>query len=472
MPLHMLACQHAATFQHARSPERVRRRLSQAVSRALEAPQTSDARIIRVEVPAPEVDPLAWLHAQPHAQKLYWSGRDDGVAIAGVEAADGCVGATRADVDRLQARQMGVAPLEDDRVRYYGGFRFDAEAEPDAAWASFGTYRFVLPRFELARRRGETVLACNLVLPRDGAHGPRILSRIAALAFPLHRTPGRLPLPVTRHDHPGPDAWRRDVEQALRAFRRTALEKVVLARKAVFGFAERLDPALLLFHLQAATPNCFHFCFQPVCEAAFVGASPERLFRREGGRIVSEAVAGTRPRGASASVDARLLEELMGSDKEQREHGYVRRNISETLAAFCDALDVDARASEMKLARGRHLYSGIEGVLHDGVQTLDVLRALHPTPAVGGYPKEAARQAIRRLEGFDRGWYAGPVGWIGREKAEFAVAIRSGLVRPGRLSLFSGAGLVEGSMPEGEWREIEQKISDFVNVLGLDVRAA
>jgi menaquinone-specific isochorismate synthase len=102
------------------------------------------------------------------------------------------------------------------------------------------------------------------------------------------------------------------------------------------------------------------------------------------------------------------------------------------------------------------------------VTDAEVLLALHPTPAVGGYPRREALEEIRALEPFDRGWYAGPVGWIGAEGSEFAVGIRSGLVRGNSLALFSGAGIVAGSVPEDEWAEIEQKIGGFVRVFGLE----
>ena len=392
--------------------------------------------------------------------------------MAGVGAAERHTGTTREDVDRLPALERRIMQAGDARIRYYGGLRFDLDGRPDPGWAPFQTFRFVLPRFELGLRQGEATLACNLVLPRDRARRSEILGQIRTLAFPTRTSAGLLPLPISRHDLPAAGAWQRGIEQALRDFRQTPLEKVVLARKAVFGFADGLDPAKLLARLQEATPGCFHFCFQPEAGAAFIGASPERMLRREGSTLASEAVAGTRPRGASTRADAELLKELLGSDKEQREHAYVRQSIRKTLAAFSETLHADALPSEMKLARGRHLYSKFEATLRPNVRTMDVLQALHPTPAVGGHPKAEALEAIRRLEKFDRGWYAGPVGWIGPEAAEFAVAIRSGLVQPERLALFSGAGIVEGSVPEAEWQEIEHKISDFLGVFGLDARAA
>jgi menaquinone-specific isochorismate synthase len=201
---------------------------------------------------------------------------------------------------------------------------------------------------------------------------------------------------------------------------------------------------------------------------AFVSATPERLFRREGRAVESEAVAGTRPRGASEADDAELRDELLNSEKDKAEHGHVRVGIGEALGPLCDELEIEDGVSEMKLARRRHLVSRVRGTLREGVTDAEVLRALHPTPAVGGYPRAEALEEIRALEPFDRGWYAGPVGWIGAGASEFAVGIRSGLVHGDRVALFSGAGIVAGSSPEGEWAEIEQKIGDFTRMFGLD----
>ena len=199
-----------------------------------------------------------------------------------------------------------------------------------------------------------------------------------------------------------------------------------------------------------------------------MGASPERLFRRRGRHVESEALAGTRPRGASDEEDARLLADLTGSKKDGLEHDYVRVSLKEQLEPLSSAFYLDEESSVMKLAATLHLLSRVRASLRAGVTSLDVLAALHPTPAVGGYPAGKALEAIRSRECFDRGWYAGPVGWIGPDAAEFAVGIRSGLVRGRSLSLYSGAGIVRGSRPNAEWQEIEHKIGAFVRVLGLE----
>ncbi len=441
----------------------VRRRLKQARREGEDG-----WRVERIEIETEPCEPLAWLAAQPLPSKVYWHGRGEKVAVAGAGIADQVRGTEETALSRLEER---LGRLASPRVRYVGGLRFEPARPADPEWQAFDAARFVLPRVELRVADGRAKLAANLVLPRDARAMEQVLAEINGMRWPKANPEAALPLPVARTDAPGPDRWNHGVEAALHAFESTELEKVVLARRARYDFDEPLDPFVLARLLEEATPSCFHFFVQPAPGVAFVGASPERLFRREGPVLLSEAVAGTRPRGLSDEADAQLREELRLSDKDQREHGFVREQIRQALGPFCAALDVESEASDMVLARGRHLYSGISATLKPGVRSLDLLRALHPTPAVGGTPTDEALAMIRSVEPFDRGWYAGPVGWIGAEAAEFAVGIRSGLVRQGEqatLALYSGAGIVRGSEPGAEWAEIEHKISDFARVLGLD----
>ncbi len=469
----MIEQEHIIAPETLTDPADVRRLLARQVRRLLarrNGHRASDRHVVRVVAPLHRMDPFRWLQVQEAPAKLYWSGREGQVETAAVGEADVCMSPAPADDRALRRHLAPVLASSDAQVRYYGGLRFDPDQPAEAAWQAFGAYRFVLPRFELRCRDDGASLICNLVLPRDAAHSKTILRQIDRLKLPAIGLAPDVPMPISRTDRPDTDGWRQMIEWALRAFNETRLDKVVFAREASFGFAEALDPVALLENLKAGTPDCFHFYFQPDDGVAFVGASPERLFRRRGCRIDSEAVAGTRPRGASATDDARLLEELLQSDKDRREHEYVRISIREELAPLADAFHLDAEPSEMKLASGRHLVSRVQATLREGVNSLDVLKALHPTPAVGGYPSADAIAAIQAREPFDRGWYAGPVGWIGPDAAEFAVGIRSGLVQARRLSLYSGAGIVEGSTPEAEWSEIEHKIVDFIKVLGLDLR--
>lgn len=448
---------------------RIAGRVESALDRALQDPDAG-RHVLRIAEPLDyPVHPLRWLGAQPSDEKVYWSGREDGVRVAVAGAADLLGPGSPGGYDAL--RQCIESTLSGSTARYYGGLRFDRDSAPDGAWEPFGAWWFVLPRLELITGESGTELACNLLLPRDASQMYEILAGISRSPLPSGSPDGETPLPVSRLDIPEREGWESSVGHTLSALRHGELEKTVLARRSEFEFAGDLAPEPLLANLEVATPGCFHFALRPGKEAAtFVGASPERLYRRDGREVSSEAVAGTLPRGDSEESDEALRDRLLGSGKDRREHGYVQEGIRESLAALCDELEVQGEISEMKLASRRHLVSGVRGTLREGVTDADIISAMSPTPAVGGYPKEAARRFLGDVEPFDRGFYAGPVGWIGADAAEFAVGIRSGLVEGRRLSLYSGAGIVEGSTAEGEWREIEQKLSDFATILGLDPR--
>lgn len=469
--------------------------LAERVQSELDGRSKGDRAITRVSVSVPrDVDLLGWMRAQRASEGVYWSPRDPEATlvsanegrpavgrseedhqqtVAAVGAADVVLSATQPiqyeQLERALATRFQACEVES---RYYGGLRFDAPQSrttrgTGAPWGAFGTYRFVLPRFELRDIRGGLTLTCNLVLPRDAGRTEAIVEAIHRLVFPTSVSPESLPKPLGRTDRPTEDGWSGMVQWALQAISDGALAKVVLARQVALELGQPLDPLLVLHHLKAATPRCFHFAVRPAGATAFLGASPERLFRRTGRRVVSEAVAGTRGRGETPEADAALREELLNSSKERREHAFVQDAIREALETLCTSVEGSASPSDLALARGRHLHARLTGHLRSDASTVDLLDRLHPTPAVGGVPTADALAAIRTQEPFDRGWYAGPVGWIEPGAAEFAVAIRSGVVRDSRLALFSGAGIVDGSVPEREWDEIEQKIGDFAAVLGL-----
>ena len=451
-------------------PSRLRRALDAAV-------RSWDGRaVLRVETPAPPVDPLAWLEAQSGPHRTYWRGRGEAEARASIGAAL-VVDGPLASVAGQAGEVLAALP---PNARLTTTARFNDAAQVGAEWAPFGAARFVLPRVEYASDGRTATLAVH-VAPGEPLDAAR--SAVAGLRVSAPPEAAELGLPFMRRDDPDRAEWDRMLAWTLGVLADAdlraeggLLQKVVLARRARFLFEDAVDPFALLRRLEAATPRCFHALVEAEGGAAFLTATPERLFRLDGRAIQTEAVAGTRPRSASDADDDRLRDELLASEKDRREHGYVRDRIEAALAPLTASLDVDGDASAMTLARGRHLYTGVRGTLAGGVGALDVLRALHPTPAVGGTPTDLALDVIDRLEPFDRGLYAGPVGWVGRdgagrEAAEVAVGIRSGLVQGRALSLYSGAGIVAGSDPAAEWAEIEHKIGDFARVLGLTDRA-
>ncbi|GAB5536582.1 MAG: isochorismate synthase [Rubricoccaceae bacterium] len=439
--------------------------LAQRLRRAVRA--WDSQATLRVEVPVPAVDLLSWIGAQPVGPQVYWKGRGDVEARAAIGIAFG-IDASSLNALPSGARQLlaGLPP----RARLYGTARFAPDLDVSSEWSDFGRVRFVLPRIELVSDGRVATLAVHL------APGETAGDALAALDLlrPLHASkPYGLASRTERRDAPDFDGWAGAIELALDAFSHGELRKVVLARRTQFLFDGAIQPTALLSRLEAATPRCFHALVRPVPGGpAFVTASPERLFSLQGRALETEAVAGTRPRAIHDSDDDRLLDELLASAKDRREHAFVREAIEDHLQPLAEDIDVDDQTSAMTLARGRHLYTGVRATLRLNATPLDVLAALHPTPAVGGTPRTESLAAIAKLEPFDRGLYAGPIGWIGRdangaEAAEFAVGIRSGLVDGHMLSLYSGAGIVEGSEAASEWAEIEHKIGDFARVLGL-----
>jgi len=425
-------------------------------------------RVRRLEVEIERSDPLLWLGSQTAPSKIYWRDRDGQLEIAAIGAAD-IMRTDRTDqIAELVATATGVARESGDRIRYFVGSRFDPDrlsGSQDPRWGEFGAIRLVLPRFELVFDGHNHILACN-VLDRELAS--RTINDIIAAAQELRfqRQPIKPPsLGLSRrHDAPDRGNWTRQVNRALGSFRAGRGQKLVLARRTSLDCRAAVNPWHLLRRLSNSGDSCFAFGIQPNDAAAFVGASPERLYRRDHDRILTEAVAGTRPRGTDRQSDGLLARELASSAKERQEHDLVVDGISSGLDRLCVDHAVLESSAPLRLSGVQHLVTRFAGRLKPGINDFDILATLHPSPAVGGFPPQQAPEQLREYEPFDRGWYAGAVGWIGADSAEFAVAIRAALISGRRVELFSGAGIVAASRPDDEWSEIESKISPFLNL--------
>lgn len=431
-------------------------------------PKNSTRQLIRAETHCPDLNPLTWLAAQNTDAKLFWSDREQAFAVAGIGIAAERYSPTPTDLEKLFDEILGDLSRAHPNLRYYGGFRFDGDSPQSGPWESFGAYRFTVPAIELGRKGNRYYLACNLAIdesidPTSAAE--RLESAIRGVVFPEEELGCATPEPITRDDTPSEAEWKESVNDALDRFGTGPLEKVVLARESSFTFDQRIDPLSLLNGLTQSTPYSYHFCFQTGPDHAFIGASPERLYKRTSTYLQSEALAGTRPRGATPSEDSAIGQELLQNDKELREHRLVAETILKTFASRCRVIRGGDCIELLVLRHCQHLLTRIEGMLDKIGSDADLLAAFHPTPAVGGLPRDKAIEAIKELEPFERGWYAGPVGWVGYDSSEFAVAIRSGLLANDALSVYTGAGIVPGSVDSDEWDEIENKMTDFLAVL-------
>ncbi len=443
-----------------------RNRLEVRLTERTGLPRSGHPHLVRLSEEIGSVDLLGWLSAQPGKLKGYWADRDGGLEIAALGEADEVKGEVVGDYQSCWRELNERWRDADPETRYYGGFRFGPWHPDDPAWIPFQAYRFVLPEFELIRREdGRCALICNLFY-RDGHDPvPSAIETLRAMQFPAAFEPKTVGSVLSRHDTPVREKWMRMVEEGIAAVRAGEVEKIVLARRACFELEQAVDALTLIHRMREESGRCYLFCGVHQLGVAFVGASPERLYKRVGRTLRSEAVAGTRKRGETPAEDDALATALFSSQKERQEHQLVVDGIRDGLAARAASIRIAETPSILKLARLQHLVTQIEAELLPGVDDAALLAALHPTPAVGGRPAAEAIQLLSRLEPFDRGWYTGPVGWVSPDAAEFAVAIRCGVSLGSTLCLFSGAGVVADSDPAAEWDEIESKLSTFLSIL-------
>ncbi len=423
-------------------------------------------QIKRFEFEIDNVDPLGWLSRQQNSVKTYWSDREQNHETAAVGAADIVTGKTSVDYNDLFNRLKKPLGSQNSRLRYYGGISFNQGETPDESWLPFGVYRFIIPRFEIFCENQKTFFACNILYrSKDNADEKlqEILNELNVITFSGAVEDNTGPAPLARNNFPDFPQWERVVNSAVKSIRKGYFEKIVLARKAELEFQSKLSAFTVLKNIKKINPGLTFFCFQPADDVCFIGGTPELLYRRNGrNEIHSEAIGSTTRRGKTTAEDKLLKQELIASDKSRREHWFVLASVKNALADICSEVSQSSDVSVIKLARVQHLFAALDGILKDNISDGDIISALHPTPAVGGYPKEETVRQIEKLEPFCRGWYGGPVGWVAFDSAEFSVAIRSGLIKNNKLSLFSGAGIVTGSEPQAEWDELESKINNYL----------
>jgi isochorismate synthase len=299
------------------------------------------------------------------------------------------------------------------------------------------------------------------VLTGEGPFDPPPAADLLARLRATTREDARWPA-ARRLDRDGLEMWRAAVLAALEAIGGGRLDKVVLAREAAVAAEWPFPRAELLRRLQRR-PGGSTFLY---ASDGFVGASPELLVRRQGRVATSRPMAGTVPQGDGASAGAGGLARLTGSPKEAVEHRLVVDAVAEGLAKVSDRVQV-GRPEVVRLATVAHLATEITADLTGPLPTaLELAGLLHPTPAVGGSPRDAALAAIAALEPFDRGCYAGPVGWVDRAgDGEWAVALRGATLEGRHARLVAGAGIVPGSDPDAEWAETEHKLRAMLEVL-------
>ena len=425
-----------------------------------------DQLLYRIELPLPVLELKGFLSAQSMTEKAYWSDRDGNysIAVLGYSWSQSLNGRNDIEVAFAKGRELlgNLPATTDTRCLCYLSFADD----PESIWPDFGYGRVILPLIDVVATRSGNTLGVNLRVESD-LEWQRSIRKTRDIIRGLHWQQQFL------HDDfvvdlmgyaPALPQWCSMVNDAKQAFAHKSLNKVVLSREACFNVRGRLSPWALLHSWKQANPQSYQFCFQGQTES-FFGCSPERLVKRLENVVYTEALAGTTIRGADSTEDDQYEQQLRNDRKNIHENRLVLDDICRQLMPHCQSLKADERHSIVKLRHVQHLRYQVRGVLKAGVYDEQLIVSLQPTPAVGGTPRKDALSFIKHHEPYARGLYTGVCGVMGVQSSDFSVAIRSARLTDHSLRLYSGAGIVEDSVPEEEWRELNNKITTALNIL-------
>ncbi|NBD38516.1 MAG: isochorismate synthase [Verrucomicrobia bacterium] len=426
-----------------------------------------------------KVDPLAVLDSiyEADAAHFYLENRAADKAIAGAEAVDAFVAEGPDRFARLRAfaeerRQHTVAIGELSHPHagplFFTGVGFEEENSGEAAFPPAWCF---VPQWQVTAC-GDGALAVANARIEPGQDTEPLVERIWAahgrfIQLAYDAPPAAPVYHILKEEEVGPaGAFEKNVKVALERIADGCYEKIVLARAVDLTFDNPCSPLRILGRMRADYGNCHCFSLQSEEGTSFIGATPEQLVAVRDGRFTTEAIAGSAPRSEDPAADRRLGEELLGSDKDRREHRHVVESILRRLKQAGATAEAPQTPELLRLANVQHLRTPLSGPLPPGVHLLDFAAALHPTPAVGGTPRGAALPDVSALEPFPRGLFAGLVGCFDAHgNGEFAVGLRSALVRRNTARLYAGAGIVAGSEPAREQAETTLKMRALLDCI-------
>lgn len=410
-------------------------------------------------------------------ERFFWQDPSKEIILAGlgkVEKLQATAGETRfTDVENSWkaimegAVKTGVSRKDATGPLLFGGFSFDDHKSDSQLWDQFGDNLFYIPTFMLSIVKGQAYLTTNLMCsPED--HLQLFVKMINERDSIINSTVGfeDRPQEIISKKEIAPDQWKKTVAGAIEEIKHTELDKLVLAREMRLVFKNPIYSEQVLRKLAAEQKTSFIFSLE-IGSDCFIGASPERLIKKTGNEMMSTCLAGSIARGKDEQEDERLGQELLHDQKNLVEHQYVVSMIGEAMKSVCSRVQIPKHPVLMKNRHIQHLYTPVNGKCSEFVSIFEMIKKLHPTPALGGLPKEKAVKRIREVELLERGFYAGPIGWTDSYgNGEFAVAIRSALLQGKEASLFAGCGIVEDSTPESEYIETAIKFKPMLSALG------
>jgi len=382
------------------------------------------------------------------------------------------------NVDETWGELAASAIVEGFRSPYtgpilFGGFSFDPHIAQSQKWSDFAHTSFAVPKYMVTAYAGHYYLTSNRLVAADeenhrNDHDDEELAQLledlmsGSLRQAVTFQPNHYPL-VT--EEIAPTDWMNAVEEAAMSIRQGELEKVVLARSLMLQGEQELIVEPVLQSLLEEQLDTYVFAIDKD-NSCFIGATPERLIKHQAQQLWTLSLAGSIARGNQPSEDEELASFLSQDVKNLHEHKLAVDMIKSAMQELCEQVEAPDAPIIRKLKDIQHLATPISGVIKEGVTLLQAVEALHPTPALGGMPRESAIEAIRRLEQMDRGWYAAPIGWMNiSHEGEFAAAIRSALLIREKAFLFAGCGIVGDSNPLSEYNETALKFRPMLKAL-------
>ncbi|TVR58260.1 MAG: isochorismate synthase [Gemmatimonadales bacterium] len=448
--------------------------------RPLETPVQPGLRLRLRRRSAPTGDAVRFLRALAGEPRGFWGRGDHWEAWGGVAARIELSGPGGSPERFAQIRERARSLAAPEGSRWFGGFSFlDTNPGPrplaDDRWEAFPSASFILPRVVLrSGSSGFTLTECVHEGEAEGRLEGLLRLLRAKGGDGVRVMPGLAPPSLSGIQVTDPDAlarWRRAVTRVLTEAASGGVQKAVMARILDVRMPGAVDSLRALELLRSENGQAHVFYVEPRPGRILLGAAPEVLTRIRDGWFEATAVAGSVARGTTPAEDEARARELLASEKDRMEHRLTVDEMREVLAPRLRGLSVDSGPRVLRLARIQHLETVLKGRVPEGEDVLSLVEALHPTPAVCGRPRSRALELIREVEPFDRGWYAGPVGWFdGRGEGDFVPALRSAVGGGRTWRLFAGAGIVPGSDAEAEWAETALKFEPALVALDAGVR--
>ncbi len=433
-----------------------------------------------VSVPCRDIDPVAIFERSDAGTRVLWHQPAEGFAAVAIGAAWRL---TAHGAERFATVRSGWQEALEDFVA--GGTSLPFATPLAMASFAFGTRReqegppgfpealILVPRLLFVQKDGRSWVNATLMATAetDAETAAQEIEEDASRLLAREDSPcreQRTTGSLSPDDGADQEPWEAAVSSILGEIDSGAVEKVVLARSVVAASDSPIVVATALRRLASRYPHCTVFA-HALADVCFVGATPERLLRLEDSSVWIDCLAGSTARGRNQTADADLARKLLNDPKELHEHRIVVRALREALGPLCHDVEAADQPAILQTANLQHLYTPVTAVAKPGHDIFDFVERLHPTPATGGYPRAEALALIEKHEVFDRGWYAGPCGWIDSQgNGEFVVAIRSALLEEYRATLYAGSGIVAGSDPRREYEETALKLQTMLWALGQE----